>query len=97
MSLIIRGVVRCLNPWTDLEDFASQIGSNDLRGEKEIIAQVLLRFAITHPTLDTAIIGTKSLVHLKQNIQAVETGPLAKKSWIATKERLNQAGIKSLF
>ena len=96
MSLIIRGVVRCLNPWTDLEDFASQIGSNDLRGEKEIIAQVLLRFAITHPALNTAIIGTTSLAPLKQNIQAVRNGPLAKESWIEAKERLDRAGIKSL-
>lgn len=96
MGLIIRGVVRCLNPWTDLEDFACQIGLNELRGEKETIAQFLLRFALTHPALDTAIIGTKSLAHLKQNIQAVETGPLAKESWIEAKERLDQAGIKSL-
>ena len=96
MGLIIRGVVRCLNPWADLEDFASQIGLDDLRGEKETIAQFLLRFAITHPALNTAIIGTTSLAHLKQNIQAVRNGPLAKESWIEAKERLDRAGIKSL-
>ena len=95
MGLIIRGVVRCLNPWANLEDFACQIGLDDLRGEKETIAQFLLRFAITHPALNTAIIGTTSLAHLKQNIQAVRTGPLAKESWIEAKERLDQAGIKS--
>ena len=96
MGLIIRGVVRCLNPWANLEDFACQIGLDDLRGEKETIAQFLLRFAITHPALNTAIIGTTSLAHLKQNIQAVRNGPLAKESWIEAKERLDRAGIKSL-
>jgi len=96
IGLIIRGVVRCLNPWTNLEDFATQIGLDDLKDEKETIAQFLLRFAITHPAINTAIIGTTSLVHLKQNIQAVRTGPLTKECWIEAKERLDKAGIKSL-
>jgi len=96
IGLIIRGVVRCLNPWTNLEDFANQIGLDDLRGEKETIAQFLLRFAVTHPALNTAIIGTTSLAHLKQNIQAVRKGPLTKECWIEATERLDKVGIRSL-
>jgi len=50
--------------------------SNGLRAEKEGVAQLLLRFAISHPALCTTIIDTKSQVHLAENIKAVETGPL---------------------
>ena len=37
----------------------------------------LLRFTISHPDMDTTIVGTKNPAHLAANIAAAERGPLA--------------------
>ena len=95
MGMIIRGVVRRIDPWDSLADFVDKVGLNDLRGEGESAAQFLLRFAISHPGLHTTIIGTKSLEHLADNIKAIETGPLPDDILAEAKKRLDAAGITS--
>ena len=92
-GMIIRGVVRTIEPYTSLADFMDKVGLNDLRASGESAAQFLLRFAISHPALHTTIIGTKSLDHLADNVKAVEAGPLAPDVLAEAKARLVTAGI----
>ncbi|MEZ4733044.1 MAG: aldo/keto reductase [Caldilineaceae bacterium] len=92
-GMIIRGVVRTIEPYTSLADFMDKVGLNDLRANGESAAQFLLRFAISHPALHTTIIGTKSLDHLADNVKAVAAGPLAPDVLAAAKARLAAAGI----
>jgi aryl-alcohol dehydrogenase-like predicted oxidoreductase len=93
--MIIRGVVRRIDPWASLADAVTKLGLDDLQAEGESAAQFLLRFAISHPGLHTTIIGTKSLDHLADNIKAVEAGPLPDDVLTEAKRRLDAAGIKS--
>lgn len=95
LGMIVRGVVRRLEPWASLEDFTAKVGLDDLRASGESAAQFLLRFAIAHPGLHTTIIGTKNLDHLAENIRAVEAGPLPGDVMTEAKRRLDAAGIRS--
>ncbi len=92
-GMIIRGVVRTVEPYESLTDFMDKVGLNDLRASGESAAQFLLRFAISHPALHTTIIGTKSLDHLADNVKAVEAGPLTPDVVAAVKARLAVVGI----
>ncbi|MBI3958082.1 MAG: aldo/keto reductase [Chloroflexi bacterium] len=94
-GMIIRGVVRRVDPWQSLADATTKLGLDDLRVLGESAAQFLLRFALAHPGLHTTIIGTKSLEHLADNIRAVETGPLAADVLAEAKRRLDAAGVVS--
>ena len=92
-GMIIRGVVRTVEPYESLTDFMDKVGLNDLRASGESAAQFLLRFAISHPALHTTIIGTKSLDHLADNVKAIEAGPLTPNVVAAVKARLAVVGI----
>lgn len=92
-GMIIRGVVRRIDPWDSLDDFVDQTGLRDLCASGENAAQFVLRFATAHPALHTTIIGTKSLDHLAENIAAVEAGPLADDVLAEARQRLDAAGI----
>jgi aryl-alcohol dehydrogenase-like predicted oxidoreductase len=92
-GMIVRGVVRRIDPWTSLDDFTMQNGLDDFRADGESAAQFLLRFAIANPGLHTTIIGTKSLDHLADNIRAVEAGPLPTDVLAEAKRRLDANGI----
>jgi aryl-alcohol dehydrogenase-like predicted oxidoreductase len=91
--MIIRGVVRRIDPWESLSDAVTQLGLDELRADGESAAQFLLRFAMAHPGLHTTIIGTKNLDHLAENIKAVEAGPLSNEVLAEAKRRLNEAGV----
>lgn len=92
-GMIIRGVVRSVDPWDSLTDAVTKLGLNDLRAEGESAAQFLLRLAISHPGLHTTIIGTKNLDHLADNVKAVEAGPLPADTLAEAKRRLGGAGV----
>ncbi len=51
-----------------------------------------LRFTLSDPNLDTTIVGTRSVEHLKGNIAAAEKGPLAADVVAEAKRRLTAAG-----
>ena len=53
----------------------------------------MLRFAITHPDYSTAIIGTRSLDHLNENIRTFALGPLSDEIYQEARKRLDAAGI----
>lgn len=94
-GMIIRGVVRRVDPWENLADAVTKLGLDDLRGDGESPAQFLLRFALAHPGLHTTIIGTKSLEHLADNVAASQAGPLAPDVLAEARRRLDAAGVVS--
>ena len=52
----------------------------------------LLRFTLSHPDLDTTIVGTASLEHLRDNLAVAAAGPLPDDVLQEAKSRLTAAG-----
>ncbi len=52
----------------------------------------LLRFTLSHPDLDTTIVGTGSVEHLRENIATAALGPLPADVLAAARARLAAAG-----
>jgi aryl-alcohol dehydrogenase-like predicted oxidoreductase len=52
--------------------------------------EFMLRFTISHPAMDTTIVGTASPKHLADNIAAAAKGPLPADVYAAAKERLSR-------
>ena len=53
-----------------------------------------LRFTLSHPDLDTTIVGTKDVGHLQGNIDFAMKGPLPADVVAEAKRRLDAAGVK---
>jgi len=54
--------------------------------------EFILRFTLSNPDLDTTIVGTSNLEHLRANIEAAEKGPLPADVVEEAKRRLDAAG-----
>jgi aryl-alcohol dehydrogenase-like predicted oxidoreductase len=54
----------------------------------------MLRFTLSHPDLDTTIVGTSSVEHLHDNLAAAAKGPLPDAVLSEAKDRLTAAGAK---
>jgi aryl-alcohol dehydrogenase-like predicted oxidoreductase len=67
-------------------------GLDELRGEGESRTAFLLRFLLTHPDAHTAIVGTLSGEHLKENVRAAQRGPLPADAYVEAKRRLDRIG-----
>ena len=52
----------------------------------------MLRFTLSHPDVDTTIVGTASLQHLEQNLLAARHGPLPSDVQAEECRRLDAAG-----
>jgi aryl-alcohol dehydrogenase-like predicted oxidoreductase len=52
----------------------------------------MLRFTLSHPDLDTTIVGTRSIEHLRENLAAAASGPLPADVLAEAKTRLTAAG-----
>jgi aryl-alcohol dehydrogenase-like predicted oxidoreductase len=52
----------------------------------------MLRFTLSHPALDTTIVGTSSIEHLRDNLAAAARGPLPAEVLAEAKARLSAAG-----
>lgn len=70
--------------WEQFE--SSQL--DDLMDNGESRTGFLLRYTMTHPDIDTIIVGTKNSEHLMDNIQMVQRGPLPEDIYIEAKDRL---------
>lgn len=57
--------------------------------------EFMLRFALANPDLDSTIVGTRDLAHLRQNIEAGLKGPLPIDVMNEARRRLDQAGSRS--
>jgi aryl-alcohol dehydrogenase-like predicted oxidoreductase len=54
--------------------------------------EFMLRFTLSNPDLDTTIVGTKSVEHLQDNVDAALNGPLPPDVYEEAKQRLFAAG-----
>lgn len=56
--------------------------------------EFMLRFTLSHPDLDTTIVGTKDVGHLQENVAAALKGPLPPDLYEEAKRRLDAAGSR---
>jgi aryl-alcohol dehydrogenase-like predicted oxidoreductase len=61
---------------------------SDLLGDMTSM-EFMLRFTISHPDMDTTIVGTKNPEHLAANVAAAAKGPLPQDVYEAAKERFS--------
>jgi aryl-alcohol dehydrogenase-like predicted oxidoreductase len=103
-GIIIRGGVARGSP-TDWNKRYYMLTGDELSGrwEKARLDELLngmsrvefmVRFAIAEPALDTAIIGTKNLDHLRDNVAAARKGPLPADMVAEAKRRLDATGSR---
>ena len=57
--------------------------------------EFLLRFTLSHPDLDTTIVGTANIDHLRANVEAAVKGPLPDDVVAEAKRRLDNVGARS--
>ena len=67
-------------------------GLDELREAGESRSAFVLRFTLTHPHAHTIVVGTTSLEHLRENVEAVQQGPLPQDVYIEAKSRLDAVG-----
>ena len=77
------------NRWDKFE--AAQL--DELREPGESRTSLLLRYTLTHPHVDTIIVGTLHPAHLAENVQAIARGPLSPAVYAEAKRRLTAVGI----
>ena len=58
--------------------------------------EFILRFTITHPDIDTTIVGTINPDHLHDNIDALLKGPLPNDVYAEAKRRLEAGGLQPI-
>ena len=68
-------------------------GLDELRQPGESRTAFLLRFTLSHPDVDTIIVGTLYPEHLQENIAAAEQGALPANVYAEAKRRLDQVGV----
>ena len=77
------------NRWKKFEE----ANLDELREPEESRTALLLRFTLSHPDVDTIIVGTLYPEHLRENIAAVQRGPLPTNVYEEAKRRLDGVGI----
>jgi aryl-alcohol dehydrogenase-like predicted oxidoreductase len=91
---VIRGGVARGDPMKergDLWDIWVEAGLDDLLDGVSRM-EFMLRFTLSHPALSTTIVGTISLEHLQDNVNAALKGPLPPDGYAEAKRRLTAAG-----
>ena len=96
-GVIVRGGVARGEPGEGLGsddswDLWKKAGLDELLNEGESSTSFLLRYTITHPGMNTTIVGTKNPAHLDSNIAAIEKGRLSEEVYSEAKKRLSDAG-----
>ena len=61
--------------------------------EGESKTSLLLRFTLSHPDLNTTIVGTANPQHFKDNIATANKGILSEEIYLEAKRRLDLIGI----
>jgi aryl-alcohol dehydrogenase-like predicted oxidoreductase len=64
---------------------------DDLLEKGESRTAFLLRYTISHPDMDTTIVGTLRPEHLEENLRAAEAGPLSAEVYAEAQRRLEAA------
>ena len=74
-----------------MRDFWDTAGLDELLDGMSRTA-FMLRFTLSHPDLDTTIVGTASIDHLRENLAVAAAGPLPEDVLREAKSRLSAAG-----
>ena len=96
---IIRGGVALGQPNVGLgkpeswEPFTA-VRLDELRQGDESNTSFMLRYTLTHPDSHTIIVGTTNPAHLRENVQAVLSGPLPTEVYAEVKRRLAEVGLR---
>lgn len=95
-GVIIRGGVARGEPGVGLGDHnrwaAFEKGNLDeLREAGESRTAFMLRFVLSHPEMDTTIVGTLIPEHLAENVKIASQGPLSAEVYAEAKSRLDSA------
>ncbi len=69
-------------------------GLDELLASGETRTGFLLRFTLSHPDMDTTIVGTLTPEHLQDNLRAAAAGPLPADLYKEAKRRLDAVGEK---
>jgi aryl-alcohol dehydrogenase-like predicted oxidoreductase len=106
-GIIVRGGVARGAPsdWDNRSYY--MVTSEDLRSRWELAnlddlrdgasrMEFMLRFTLSNPDLDTTIVGTKSIEHLRENVEAAKKGPLPSGVVDEAKRRLAEVGSAPL-
>jgi aryl-alcohol dehydrogenase-like predicted oxidoreductase len=80
------------NRWKKFEEASL----DELREPGESRTAFLLRFTLSHPHVNTIIVGTLYPEHLRENIAALERGPLPAEVYEQAKRRLNRVGVSAV-
>jgi aryl-alcohol dehydrogenase-like predicted oxidoreductase len=91
IGIVARGVVKRYSE--DYDRILSQAGLDELRAKNESANGFLIRFAASHPGIGAMIVGTKSLDHLAENVQAASAGRLPDDIYSEAKRRLESGGV----
>ena len=80
-GIIIRGGIAHGGPDAEIQrpalnDVWASANLDELLPDVMTKAELILRYTLTHPACDTAIVGTCNAAHLAANIAAAEAGPL---------------------
>lgn len=90
-GVVARGIIKKYN-----QTYAERIEVArlaELCEEGESVNDFLIRYAISHPGLTAAVIGTKNITHLEHNVRIANKGKLSDEVYQEAKRRLNFAGI----
>ncbi len=89
-GIVARGAMKRYDDTYDSKWEAARLDELCKVGESR--ADFLLRYALSHPAIACAIVGTKSVGHLRANIGAAQKGALSPDVYAEAKRRLNFAG-----
>jgi aryl-alcohol dehydrogenase-like predicted oxidoreductase len=89
-GIVARGIIKKYDDRYDARFEASKI--EELFDAGDTRNDFLLRFALTHPAISAAVVGTKNINHLKEDVKAANKGPLKSEVYAEAKRRLNYAG-----
>jgi aryl-alcohol dehydrogenase-like predicted oxidoreductase len=73
----------------------SAAGLDELLSDGETRTQWMLRFTLSHPAVDTIIVGTLQPEHLALNLRAVEAGPLPADVYVEARRRLDAVAARA--
>lgn len=90
-GMIARGVLKKYSENYDVLFEQSML--RDLFEENEEKNSFLLRYALSHPSLTSVVVGTGNAKHLLDNIRTAEKGPLSQNVYDEAKRRLDAIGI----
>ena len=97
IGILVRGGVGSGEPGVGLGESATwetfdRARLDELVDEGESRSAFMMRFTLTHPHAHTIITGTTNPAHLRENVAAVQKGPLPADVYAEAKRRLDEAG-----